>query len=203
MTHPDPPPAELPASHGTAAGERVAAAPRRLADLDPRQRRRVLVRSSLSVTAAWVVIIGVYYALPVGNGLGLGTSLRLTAGLTFFAVAVAWQAKRIVGSDLPEVRAVQALAVIVPLFLVIFAVIYLSIAHSSTSSFSESLDHTRALYFTVTVFSTVGFGDITPKTDFARIIVSVQMLLDLVIIGAVVRLLINAAKAGLARGEDS
>ena len=37
----------------------------------------------------------------------------------------------------------------------------------------------------------MGFGDITPKTDVARILVSVQMLLDLVIIGVVVRLLIT------------
>ena len=60
-------------------------------------------------------------------------------------------------------------------------------------TFSEQLDHTRALYFAITVFSTVGFGDITPKTDLARIIVSIQMLLDMVIIGAVVCLLLNAA----------
>ena len=64
-------------------------------------------------------------------------------------------------------------------------------------------EHTRALYFAVTIFSTVGFGDITPKTDLARIIVSIQMLLDLVIIGAVVRLLLTAAQAGLARARDS
>ena len=65
--------------------------------------------------------------------------------------------------------------------------------------FSQKLDHSRALYFTITVFSTVGFGDITPTNDAARLMVSVQMLLDLFIIGVVVRLLINAAKMGLGR----
>ena len=43
----------------------------------------------------------------------------------------------------------------------------------------------------------MGFGDITPETSGACIIVSIQMLLDLVVIGAVVKLLINAAKSGL------
>ncbi len=62
---------------------------------------------------------------------------------------------------------------------------------------SQKLDHSSALYFTTTVFSTVGFGDITPLTDAARLTVSAQMIIDLVIIGVVVRLLINAAKMGL------
>jgi hypothetical protein len=49
----------------------------------------------------------------------------------------------------------------------------------------------------------VGFGDITPKTDTARLIVSIQMLLDLVVLGAVVQLLIKATKTSLARGPHS
>ena len=55
----------------------------------------------------------------------------------------------------------------------------------------------------MTVFTTVGFGDITPKTDTARLIVSIQMLLDLVVLGAVVQLLIKATKTSLARGPHS
>ena len=63
--------------------------------------------------------------------------------------------------------------------------------------FSEPLDHTGALYLVITVFSTVGFGDITPESNGARIVISIQMLLDLIVIGAVVRLLVSAAKSGL------
>jgi hypothetical protein len=41
------------------------------------------------------------------------------------------------------------------------------------------MDKVGAMYFTVTVFSTVGFGDITAKTDLARTLVTVQMLVNL------------------------
>jgi voltage-gated potassium channel len=120
-----------------------------------------------------------------------------------FGVILSLQTRQIVRAELPELRAVQALGVILPLFLVVFAASYLSMYYASAHMFSQKLDHTSALYFTITVFSTVGFGDITPTTDFARIIVSIQMLLDLVIIGAVVRLLVSAAKTGLTRTQSS
>jgi hypothetical protein len=61
------------------------------------------------------------------------------------------------------------------------------------SSLSEPHIHTSALYFTVTVLSTVGFGDISPRTDGARITVMIQMLCDLALIAVVVRLIFGAA----------
>ena len=128
--------------------------------------------------------------------------MRLGAGIALFATILAGQARRIIRAELPELRAVEALGVVIPLFLVVFAAGYLSLSHASATMFTERLDHTRALYFTITVFSTVGFGDITPEADLARIIVSIQMLLDLVILGSVVRLLLNAAQIGLTRARN-
>jgi len=181
--------------------------PRRLSELETSERRRAWLRTGAVLALAWVVLIGVYYLEPVdllpARHTGVAAILRLGVGIVLFAAILATQARRIVGAELPELRAVEALGVVIPLFLVVFATVYLSLTKASAGMFSEQLNHSRALYFTVTVFSTVGFGDITPKTDLARIIVSVQMLLDLVIIGAVVRLLLNAAQAGLARGGDS
>ena len=83
-----------------------------------------------------------------------------------------------------------------------FAAGYLSLSHADVTHFSEPLDHTPALYLAVTIFSTVGFGDITPEGDLAQAVVSIQMILDLVVIGAVVRLLTTAAKGGLGGSTD-
>ena len=55
------------------------------------------------------------------------------------------------------------------------------------------------MYFSATAFTTVGFGDITAKTQAARVLVIIQIMLDLVIIGLVVRLVINAVKVGQRR----
>jgi len=40
----------------------------------------------------------------------------------------------------------------------------------------------------------VGFGDISPRTDAARLTVSLQMLLDLAILGVLARLVVGAAR---------
>ena len=80
-------------------------------------------------------------------------------------------------------------------------------AHLSSSSADENKRRPdvpgSALTASLSPRCRIRRGDITPKTDLARIIVSIQMLLDLVIIGAVVRLLFNAAQAGLARARGS
>jgi len=176
------------------------ATPKRLVELEPRRRRREVIRMLVVVTLTWVALIaGYYYLVPAGKASSISDFVRLGAGLLVVVLILVVQARRVVRAELPALRAVEALALIIPIFLLLFSTSYLSLSHTSTSMFSEKLDHSSSLYFTITVFSTVGFGDITPVDDTARIIVSVQMLMDLVIIGVVVRLLINAAKSSFER----
>lgn len=58
----------------------------------------------------------------------------------------------------------------------------------------HTLTRTDALYFAITVFATVGFGDIAATSQTARIIVTVQMILDLIVIGLVVRGFLGAVQ---------
>ena len=66
----------------------------------------------------------------------------------------------------------------------------------SASNFSESMTRTDALYFTVTVFATVGFGDITATSEGARALVTGQMVAGIVIVGIGARIIVDAIKYG-------
>ena len=166
-------------------------------ELSRRQRTREVVVTTIAVTATWVLLFAIYYLVPFTDRTAGESLVRLVVAIAAFGAVLAWQLRRVLRADRPGLRAVQALGGVIPLFLLTFAGLYLSLSEASTNDFSEPLDHTGALYLAITVFSTVGFGDITPQSDVARIATSIQMLLDLVVIGAVVRLLTTAAKTGL------
>jgi hypothetical protein len=55
----------------------------------------------------------------------------------------------------------------------------------------------------VTVFTSVGFGDIVAVTEGARVMVIVQMLGSLALLGAGARVLLSAVQAGLRHTRDS
>jgi hypothetical protein len=186
--------------------DRVVSEPLRLADLPPSARRRAIFRCVATVVLCWVFLIGAFYVLPVGHESSLRAGVRVGVDVALIGAVFAWQIRRISVAALPELRAIEALGIVIALFLVLFSSIYLAMSHESLLAFTQRLNQTRALYFTVTVFSTVGFGDITPRTDPARLVVATQMLLDLAIIGAAVRVIFSAARSRITptgAGADS
>ena len=94
-------------------------------------------------------------------------------------------------------------AVSLSLLLVLFAGAYVALATRSAGNFGEHLTHTDALYFTVTVFSTVGFGDITAKTETARLVVTGQMITDLVVLGLGIKIILGAVTRGQRRQRQA
>ena len=162
----------------------------------PRRRLlQALLRASLTVT----VLVVLYYQLPFTAPIDASTFTLLAAGLLLFAVVIAWQIRSIVRSAYPALRAIEALAAAIPLFLLVFAVAYLKLDDTTAQSFTEPLDRTDALYFTITVFATVGFGDIAPVTTAARVAAMVQMVGDLLVVGLVLRIMLVAVKQGRER----
>ena len=161
-------------------------------------RRRVL-RALLRAALTSTVLVVLYYTLPLTGKLKASTVVLLLAGLAVFAGVISWQLRAILRSQYPALRAVEALAFAIPLFLLVFSAAYVKLADAQAHAFTESLNRTDALYFTITVFSTVGFGDIAPVATAARVTTMVQMLGDLVVVGLVLRVILGAVKEGRQR----
>jgi CDP-diglyceride synthetase len=148
-----------------------------------------------SLLTSAILVTG-YYRLPLDSAFTPGTVLLLIGGIVAVALLLAWQIREITRASRPELRAMEALATTAPLYLLLFATVYYLVEHTAASSFSESLSRTDSLYFTVTVFSTVGFGDITPLSEAARLLVTGQMMVNLLLIGVAARLLVSAVQQG-------
>ena len=175
--------------------------PTSLEQLDRRQQQRVVGRTAIRILISVVLLFALYGAVPVADRTGLGTLVELLVGLIIFAAVLGWQVLKIMGAEYPELRAAEALAIAVPVVLIVFSFTYLSLSRAEPGSFSEPLNHVRAVYFVITVVSTVGFGDITPKTDAAMIVVSFQIMLDLVLLVGIVRAVFFAAQVGIRRRQ--
>jgi voltage-gated potassium channel len=161
--------------------------------------RAHVVKTGLRALATAALLVVVYFVTPIEHRPHQSVILRLGVALLVFIVVLANEIRLISGHDRPALRASVAMATIIPLFLVLFSWIYLTMDRASPAAFGEPLSRISALYFTVTVFSTVGFGDITPRTDVARLVVTVQMLADLAVVAVVIRLIIGAAARGVDR----
>jgi voltage-gated potassium channel len=164
-----------------------------------RPTRRVILRSVLRATGSIAAFVAIYYALPLATSATWAAVIILVGGLIGFIALVTYQIRSILRSAFPGLRAIEALATSIPLFLVLFAGSYVVMAHLSGASFSQPMTHTDGLYFTVTVFSTVGFGDIVPRTEAARILVTVQMIADIVVIGLAIQAIIASVRQALQR----
>jgi Ion channel len=170
-------------------------------DLDRAAHRRLLLRAVLRPALTVTIMLLVYYQLPIGERLTGSTAVRLFAGLVIFAALLTWQVRQIEAAQYPRLRAIEALSFSGPLFILLFATLYFATSHSTPASFSEGLSRTDSLYFTVTVFATVGFGDIVPVSQTTRVMVMIQMIGDLILVGIVAHAIVGAVRAGLSRSE--
>jgi hypothetical protein len=153
----------------------------------------------LRALGSTVGLVVIYYLLPLDRT-SIGVAVGMLAfGLVALVGLVAFQVRSIIKAKYPALRAVGALATSVPLFLLLFAGTYFVMGGVSEANFNEPLTRTDALYFTVTVFATVGFGDIVATTEGARVVVMGQMIAGIVTIGLGARVIVDAVQRGQQR----
>jgi hypothetical protein len=152
----------------------------------------------LRIVGFGVAVTLIYAFAPLGrrpDGWGV---LNLALCVVALIVVIGLELRIITRSARPALRAVEAVVVILALTLFPFAATYYSLARSVPGSFGVALTRLDAVYFTVTTFATVGFGDIAPKSQTARAVVLTQMLVDLVLIGLIAKVIAGAARQRLA-----
>ncbi|MDQ1248705.1 MAG: hypothetical protein QG597_3078 [Actinomycetota bacterium] len=160
---------------------------------------RVLVLSAVRPVIVIGVLLVVYWVAPIrGESTMLAVTMTACVGLVVFGGVFVHQVRRIKRSTTPTLAGVEALVLVYGTFLVQFAVLYVAVSVSDQAAFDEVLNRVGGLYLSITVLSTVGFGDITPASDLARILVSIQMIADIVLIGTAFRILSTTARKAAA-----
>jgi hypothetical protein len=115
----------------------------------------------------------------------------LAASVLVPCLVLALQILAVARSPYPALRAFEAVSISFPLIILLFASTFYAMSQTYPDSFNSPLTRTDAFYFTVTTFTTVGFGDVVATSEPARIAVTVQMLTDLVLIGVIARVLLG------------
>ncbi len=165
--------------------------------LTPKERRRIVVRTLLRVAATIAVLVLGYSLIPFGGSERWTVATVAVAGLVVIAIVATYQIRSIAYATLPSVKAVETLSLLIPLVVFWFAATYFAQSAASPGSFDEQLDHVGAVYFAMTTITTIGYGDIAPVSDTARMMVMMQMVTNVLVVGLAVRLTMSAVRNNL------
>jgi hypothetical protein len=160
-----------------------------------RPSRRDLVASVSRTCLGTGVLFAVFVVAPFDPPNDRRAALWLLASVLVLASVLTLQIVAVARSPYPRLRAVEAVAITFPLVIFLFAATYYGMSRADPHSFNEVITRTDAVYFTVTVFATVGFGDIVATSQAARITVTVQMVVDLLLIGGIARVLLGTVRS--------
>jgi voltage-gated potassium channel len=150
----------------------------------------------LTTIIAIALAVAIYFLIPLDHGTDAGSVAQLALGLLAFVAVLTFQLRQIVRSDHPSIRGRRGTCVLSSAHHLRLCDGVFLMTHADTSTFGGPMTRTDLMYVSTTVFTTVGFGDITAKSQAARVVVTAHMFLDLVIIGLVARLVVDAVKVG-------
>ena len=149
----------------------------------------VWIRTMVTV----LVVIGVYFTIPMTSGELTGTALViralvLLAALPLLTWLVAVQVRRALSG---QRRLGEQIAMLLTLVSVVVA-FFASMSFVLADQFNGLRTKVDALYFAVATLCTVGYGDITPVGQVARAVVIAQMVFNLVIVTSAVSIVVTA-----------
>lgn len=165
--------------------------------------RRVLVVAALRVLTILGVTLLAYALVPIeGQDAARAAFVSGLIGISALLAVFARQMSRVSRAEHPVLAAVEALSLVFGLFTCFFALVYVSMSTGDDAAFSEPIGKIAGIYFTMTVLTTVGFGDITAASDLARTFVTIQMVMGTVLVAVAVKALAFSAKHGRASSQE-
>lgn len=152
---------------------------------------RDVTRLLTTTTVAVTLLTTAYFLLPLRFEAAPAPWLRLAGAVASLAgLAVLLNRTRRRRRRVPAAyRRVEQLLTALYVLVLTAALVYYAVATLWPTQFVGLQTRTDALYFAVTVVSTVGFGDIHAAGAGARMAVTVHMLFNLIYLGTAVRLL--------------
>jgi hypothetical protein len=180
-----PPPLAL-TSHGTAV-----------------ERRRILGVAVLRMVGVAVGLLTIYFLIPFDRASAAMIPVVLAVAVVIVSTVNVLLLRSVNRGTYPMLRGVEALVTSLLVLVVTFAQLYLILSSEDPGAFDEVLDHVGALYFTLTTLTTIGYGDIAPVTDAARIVVMVHMVVNVVVVVVFVRLVVRAVRERLQADASS
>lgn len=159
------------------------------------------VPTLLAALGVAALILFAYAVLPMPDGDDppwvVVVSIVIVSAV--YMLAGVWAVFRIDRSTHPLRTGITALVVMLTAIVVLFALAYMALSIDNPQNFNVVLDKVSALYFTMTILTTVGFGDIHAQTHPAMITVMVQMVVSLTLITTGARVIIEATRRATKR----
>lgn len=157
------------------------------------QRARPLARSVRAVLGVGAVLVG-YYLLPYSAEPNLGVRVLLAlAALGLLGAVIIHQVRR---DDDPVGRLFVVLVLAVATLALAFHA-----AAATPGQFIGLETRTDALYFTIITLATIGYGDIYPVGQGARVLVIVAVAFQVVFVTALVSTIARRLRAAAAPPE--
>ena len=156
--------------------------------------RSTLRKAMLTVLTVVVPIVS-FFVLPLDREFGelIAALLVIGAAASLIPISIR-QAQRVLTSPDPLFDAMRCIVSALVFLVVAFSSAYFVLAANYEDQISGLHTKLDAIYFTITILSTVGFGDISATGQTARAIVSGQMVINFAVLAVSLRVITWALK---------
>jgi uncharacterized transporter YbjL len=145
------------------------------------------------LAAEVIALVAAYFLVPLEGSLAF-RMVCYVLGLGLVVIVVGRQMRRHLASRDDDIR-VDTLALAIVMAVLLFALAYFALSTAQSGEFSGLTTRVDALYYSLTVATTTGFGDVSAQSQLARVVVSAQLVFNMLIIATAVPLLTRTVKA--------